>query len=577
MTLRGSIASFPLETIVQLIAATAKTGQLDVRSGSEGGALGFADGRLVSAVAGNDVGDAALGAIFTIADGDFDFQPWGDAPGSNLTGDLNELLDRAVEQRDKIVADRTVIPDDRMRFRLSDRAAQSGEVRLSSDQWRTLLAVNGERDVNQIAGELNAGRLATLATLAELVRGGIIEVLEPSPEPPAEPEPTGPSRGSETPTSSFGRAAAAPPAETTRSWDTTQPAEPARARPDVEPMAPWQPPAEPESPRSWEEVRSEPIAPWQPPAEPETPRSWDTPATDTPPWDTPATEPEMPRSWDTPAASWQPPATETPAPRWEETPAAETPAPASDKWWERPGSAAWERPTELAPEPEAPAAPAFEPEPARAPEPARDADDRLSALSGLFGGAAQPAPPAWQPPPPPPPAAEPVVAPLEPRPAAPEEPKKKGGLFGGLFRSKPEQPAPAAPSPIGATHVADRCGRLAAFANALLDEYNSGSYGKGRIDDRIANLLMRVDEQADPIDRPLPIVDDRIDASALDRAKMPDRQVAPYLALLVTQIYEDAERTFGKDKARQGYRNVRQQVLGGDTATLGTDLSLPRV
>lgn len=29
MTLRGSVASFPLETIVQLLAATAKTGQLE--------------------------------------------------------------------------------------------------------------------------------------------------------------------------------------------------------------------------------------------------------------------------------------------------------------------------------------------------------------------------------------------------------------------------------------------------------------------------------------------------------------------------------------------------------------------
>jgi len=63
VTLRGSVASFPLETIVQLIAATAKTGQLEVRGGGESGTLGFADGRLVSALSGDDQGDAALGAL----------------------------------------------------------------------------------------------------------------------------------------------------------------------------------------------------------------------------------------------------------------------------------------------------------------------------------------------------------------------------------------------------------------------------------------------------------------------------------------------------------------------------------
>jgi hypothetical protein len=84
----------------------------------------------------------------------------------------------------------------------------------------------------------------------------------------------------------------------------------------------------------------------------------------------------------------------------------------------------------------------------------------------------------------------------------------------------------------------------------------------------MANLLMRVDEQADPIDRPLPIVDDRIDSQALDRENMPEEQSVPYLAILASQIYEDAARTFGKDKAKKGYRAATQQVFGTDTAAL---------
>ena len=242
MTLRGSVADFPLETIVQLLAATAKTGQLEVRSGSDSGTLGFAKGRLVSAVSGDDKGEPALGAVFTLTGGDFEFVPWTDAPQGDLEGELDHLLDRAVEQRDKIVADRSLIPDDRVRFVLSDRAAAQGEVRLSSEQWRTLLTVNGQRDVRQIAEQLGIGRLAALAALAELVRAGIIAVVEAPPEPP--PPERGPGTSGGGGGSAFTSAPAAsepapPPAPdrwsglaaATETPSTTAPAEPSWAAP----------------------------------------------------------------------------------------------------------------------------------------------------------------------------------------------------------------------------------------------------------------------------------------------------------------------------------------------------------
>ena len=96
----------------------------------------------------------------------------------------------------------------------------------------------------------------------------------------------------------------------------------------------------------------------------------------------------------------------------------------------------------------------------------------------------------------------------------------------------------------------------------------------------ISGLLMRVDEQADPIDRPLPIVDDRLDVQALERVAPPEQQAVPYLALLVTTIYGDAEKAFGRDKAKRGYKAAQQQVFGPDTSALGgPDLAgkLPRV
>jgi hypothetical protein len=149
-----------------------------------------------------------------------------------------------------------------------------------------------------------------------------------------------------------------------------------------------------------------------------------------------------------------------------------------------------------------------------------------------------------------------------------EKDKKKAGGFLSRFR-KEDAPAPA---PIAhlepASAGASKTGKLASFSNALLMEFNSGGYGKGKIETHLANLLMRVDEQADPIDRPLPVVDDLIDAAALEREGFDEQQAVPYLATLVRQIYEDAERAFGKDKAKKGYKAAQQQVFGGDANVL---------
>jgi hypothetical protein len=514
MTLRGELDSFPLETVVQLIHSTNKTGQLEVRGGdASGGTLGFDDGRLVAAVAGEDAGEPALGVIFAVGEGTFEFIPWNEPPTPNVSGDLDQLLDKAVEERDRIVAVRRVIPDDRSRFRLSARAAERGDITLAPDQWRTLLAVNGERDLPAVAGHLGTGKLATRATLAALVEAGFIDVMEPP-------------------------AASSPP--------------PAQAAPQQAPAPDqWSQPA-----REWAASAPEPETS-APPAPPSAPAA------------TPAAEP---RSWERPPShSWEGPA----------------PAPAAQSW---------ESPLPSRAEPDlradlaaaldarlsAPSPAVAEPQTSAPAEtgPRQEQDERLAALSGVFNP--QPvAPPDVEP--------EPRIdrinewSRIAPDVIEPASDEKKKGLFGFLRRDETAKDTSTSAASDG-THVAGaaigRAGQLAQFANALLGEYNNGQYGKGRLDDRMANLLMRVDEQADPIDRPLPVVDDRIDAYALDRENMPEQQAVPYLAILVSQIYEDAERAFGKDKAKRGYRTAQHQVFGADSGPLNApDVSgrLPKV
>jgi hypothetical protein len=664
MTLRGNVQDFPLRSVLDLLGQTKKTGELQVRAGDSVGALGIAGGRVVTAVFGEEEPLLALDAIFAIDGAEFEFTPWEDAPPANLdAGTLDDLLGKAAEakrqaeearrkaeeereaarkkaeaeaeaERQRIAELRTLIPTDDVPFRLSERAVDQGPVTLTAEEWRLVLAVNGERDLNAIAGMLHIDNIAALTALAELVRDGIIEAA-PRAEPTAQATPNA-------------------PAYEAPKYDLSTPSTHAYA-PDA-PSEPGPPAFEAETPT----FETPPNA-WAPPTSEPAPDFTSEPAADVPP----ATQ-----DWITPDQA-------APTEEWSATPA-EAPAPPISEVI--PG---WHT---------APKAPAAEPEwikPQEA-EPAPALDDRLSALTGIFGPApsepaeppaAEPptsswAPPAagsdhwgtppepipsserwtkplapepvtpdtsddpWGSPPPPtqrawsPPPSDPAIAPEKDdwvAPAAPAAPsswsapaatsttgdlwgtparpdsrsasfrvsepstppveewsappvaappeKKKRGLF-GFGREKPAPP-PVAGMPLPTAGVTgSRVGMIAALANALIAEYNTGQYGKTRIEERIANLLMRVDEQADPIDRPLPIVDDRIDVQALEREQLAESQALPYLALLVTTIFADAEKAFGKDKAKKGYKAAQKSVLLGDASVLSSpELAgkLPRV
>jgi len=649
MTLRGNVQDFPLRSVVDLLGQTKKTGELQVRLGDSVGALGIADGRVVTAVFGEEEPLLALGAIFALEGAEFEFTPWDDAPPANLDGTLSALLkqadeaktraeearrkaeeereaarkkaeDEAEAERQRIAELRTLIPSDDVPFRLSERAVDQGAVTLTSERWRVVLAVNGERDLNAIATMLHLDNIAALTALAALVRDGVIEAAPrpaapayeapapsapmyeapaydlstPSthayaPETPIEPAP--PAFEAETPPPDFTSEPAPEVPPATQDWitpDQAAPAEdwavtPTEAPAPISEVAPqWD--AAPESPAPEPEwirpqaaeptpamddrlsalsgifgpAPSEPEA--TPPVEPPT-SSWAPPAVGSDHWGTP---PEPIPS----AERWTKPAAPEPA----------TPETSDDPWGTPPTSVPTQRawsppPSESAPEKDDWIAPAAPPAPSTWTTPAAAAASTSADPWGTPGRADSRSASFRIP--------EPSTPPVEEwsaPPAAPPE-KKKRGLF-GFGRDKPAPP-PVAGTPLPtAGIVGSRVGMIAALANALIAEYNNGQYGKTRIDERIANLLMRVDEQADPIDRPLPIVDDRIDVEALEREQLAESQALPYLALLVTTIFADAEKAFGKDRAKKGYKAAQKSVLLGDASVLSSpELAgkLPRV
>ena len=524
MSLRGSVPEFPLEAVLRFLSANGKTGVLRVSGARGHGGVGLDAGRLVSAVVSEDAdeGDEALGALLALPAADFEFRP-GDLMGpESLAGDTEAILARASDERDRTSRIREVVPHDRLVFRLSDRAAVRTKIELSSDEWRTLLAVNGARDVAGVAAVLHLRPRAALVLLDALVRAGAVDTEEPPVGrlPPVAPE--------------------VPSAADVVAGDTVT------AAPVDEP---W----------------SAPVAGSPPTSEAE---SWSEPAS------SPAAEATIvPASAD--AWSWSAPADAASATA---TPAAWSAPPEEPSGWSAPAEpSGWNAPA-------VPRTPEL-----TAPTAESSVADRLAALRATF--AAPPAAVALPdeivrtavvPPPlgaPPPAAVLAPAPPPAPSPAPVAEPavpaaKQRGGLFG--FGRKAE--VAAADTTPTLSIATTRAGKLGSFANALIDEYNSGRYGKGRVEGKMTKLLLRVDEQADPIDRAIPTDRDRLSVSGLDAGIIPEAQAVPYLAFLVTQIHGDAERAFGRDKAKQGYQAARRQTLANDPVLGSADLlgRLPR-
>ena len=597
MSLLGSVLAFPLETVLRLLASTGKTGQLEVRSDTQEGTLAFSAGRLVSASIDDETGDLALGAIFAIEKADFEFATLDHARREDLEGELQELLDRAAGERDRFVAIRGLIPHDGIRFRLSERAAERAEITLSSEQWRTLLAVDGERDVIGIADPLRTRRLAALGVLADLARAGLVDPVEPSsgtgPEDgrrlvprhlrPSQPPPSTPTgeaivlRGS----------LAEFPLETVLQLLV---ATKKTGRVEL---------------RAGREEGTLGMAAGRLVAAV---------------WGEDGEAGELALGASFTAGSGE----------FDFIPMAEAPAAnlagELDELLDRAAKARARLVAIRAVIPSERVRFRLSDRATARPEItltseqwrailAVDGDRDVAGIAehlrirrlpafvlladlvrgGLVDTIASPEPaPTWEPALDPRLAAfETPTAPTVAEGAAPEDmavsappeqiarEKKKGWLFGLLRREPRAAPAaraaPSAPligggeptpmprsGPLARTPV----GQLAAFSNKLVAEYDSGRYGKGRIESRMPNLLMRVDEQADPIDRPIPVSGDRIDISALEADGVPKQQALPYLATLVRQIYEDAERAFGRDKAKRGYREVRQRLFGKEAALL---------
>ena len=184
MVLQGTLDTLGLPDLLQVLAATGKTGCLRVDGDGGQGEVWLRDGAVTAARTDRMSGgplDEMLCDLFRFGSGSFAFEVDERAPDAEQPEDLHDLLDRAelmlAEWRDL----EAVIPSLAHRVGLVPQLHDGDEITVTADQWPALVAVGNGCTVGDLASSLGLSELRALRTVHDLVTSGLttVEAVRP--------------------------------------------------------------------------------------------------------------------------------------------------------------------------------------------------------------------------------------------------------------------------------------------------------------------------------------------------------------------------------------------------------------
>ena len=175
MQLDGNLNKFPLRELIEMVVYSSVTGVLELRAGADNGQIFFRDGQPYHAAAGQRAGMDAIAAMFEERDSPFRFVADREAESSTLWIDPWELIERGEAQARQWVRIRAFIPNLECVPALRGTPA-TNQIHISETVWPVLAAVDGQRNVLEVATFLNLVLLDACVALADLVEQGLIEI-----------------------------------------------------------------------------------------------------------------------------------------------------------------------------------------------------------------------------------------------------------------------------------------------------------------------------------------------------------------------------------------------------------------
>jgi hypothetical protein len=203
VALQGTLETFSLPDVLQLLSSTKKTGCLRVSGDRGEGSVWVRDGAIV---AGETAGAAPAPAVDVVFEllrfdgGEFVFDDGGEPAQAGDPAEVESVLAEAGRMVDEWREIESVVPSSAHFVTLSAELP-GDDVTLDRDRWRAVVAVAGGVSVADLGHQVDLSDLAVARLVKELTEWGIFEVgppqsapaprvarSEPAPAPAPEPQ-----------------------------------------------------------------------------------------------------------------------------------------------------------------------------------------------------------------------------------------------------------------------------------------------------------------------------------------------------------------------------------------------------
>ncbi len=180
MAFQGSLEELHLPDVIQLVAASSKTGAFLLEKGEQVGRIWLVDGQMVHSSFEDLEGNEAVFALATWTKGHFQFLPGEESPKRTITFSNTNLLMEAARRLDewKVLAKKIPSLDLIPAFHPPDPKKQ-GQIQLNTQEWSVLSQINGRASLREIAKAMDVGTFEVAKLLFGLVGMGLVQLHSP--------------------------------------------------------------------------------------------------------------------------------------------------------------------------------------------------------------------------------------------------------------------------------------------------------------------------------------------------------------------------------------------------------------
>lgn len=179
MAFQGSLEELPLPDVIQLVAASGKTGKFSVTSRLGSGNIFLRDGEIIHSTAGALTGEEAFYELATWQEGEFVFTAGDEAADATIKKSNTNLLMQAAQRIDEWKVLVSKVPSTRM---IPVFAADGGSthVSLSPNEWGVIRRIDESSAVEAIARAMKTSSFEVSKTIFGLITSGLVELREPA-------------------------------------------------------------------------------------------------------------------------------------------------------------------------------------------------------------------------------------------------------------------------------------------------------------------------------------------------------------------------------------------------------------